>query len=187
MCLLLCLDRVNEINFWGSFIKKSPSEPPDALLVWYNCANCAYTCPTIQGLNRHMYHHHNLRQPDRALIFGTNCMACQQQYWTRERLVTHITRSSSRCLSVYRLLNHRMSVEALEATEAEALVQTKDLLATGRHRAHAALPVVRLCGPLVEAAHEAGINFYPLLKKPPRHAPAVSGEWPSSSFYPPEV
>ena len=80
-----------------------------------------------------------------------------------------------------------MSEEALEATEAEALVQTKDFLATGRHRAHAALPVVRLSGPLVEAAQEAGIIFYSLLKKPPRHAPAVSEEWPLSDFYPPEV
>ena len=80
-----------------------------------------------------------------------------------------------------------MSDEALVGVEAEALVQTKDLLASGRHRAHAALPVVRLCGPLVGAALDADINFYSLLKKPPRHAPAVNEDWPASEHYPPEV
>ena len=114
-------------------------------------------------------------------------MACLQEYWSRERLVTHITRSSRRCCLVYRSYNYRMSDEELALTEAAALVQTKDLQASGRHRAHAALPVVRLCGPLLEAAVQAGINFFTLLKKPPRFAPAVNENWPASPFYPPEV
>ena len=80
-----------------------------------------------------------------------------------------------------------MSEDELEQTEAAALVQTKDLLASGRHRAHAALPVFRLSGPLVEAAIDAGINFHTLLKKPSHHAPVVNEQWPESDFYPPEV
>ena len=80
-----------------------------------------------------------------------------------------------------------MSDESLERAEAAALVQTKDLLATGRHRAHAALPVYRLSGPLVGAAVDAGINVYTLLKKLPLRAPAVNEDWPASDFYPPEV
>ena len=80
-----------------------------------------------------------------------------------------------------------MSDEELERAEAAALVQTKDLQASGRHRAHAALPVFRVSGPLIEAAFEANIKFYSLLKKPPRFAPVVNENWPASPFYPPEV
>ena len=80
-----------------------------------------------------------------------------------------------------------MSDLDLEEAERSALVQTKDLMVTGRHRAHAALPVFRLCGPLVAAALDAGINFLSLLKKPPLRTPAVNEDWPVSSFYPPEV
>ena len=80
-----------------------------------------------------------------------------------------------------------MSDEELALTEAAALVQIKDLQASGRHRAHAALPVVRFSGPLLEAVVQAGINFYSLLKRPPRFAPAVNELWPASTFYPPEV
>ena len=177
---------VNDVNFWGININKTPSAP-DALLEWYTCANCTYTCPTIQGLNWHMYHTHSLRQPDRALLYGTSCMACLQEYWTRERLVTHVTKSSRRCRTVYRLFNNRMSDEALENAEEVARVHTKDLLASGSHRAHAALPVYRLSGPLVEAAVDLGINFYSLFKKPPQRAPAVFELWPASDFYPHEV
>ena len=80
-----------------------------------------------------------------------------------------------------------MSDSDLEEAERSALVQTKDLMVTGRHRAHAAMPVFRLCGPLVAAAIDAGINFLSLLKKPPLRTPAVNVDWPVSSFYPPEV
>ena len=80
-----------------------------------------------------------------------------------------------------------MSDEALEQAEEAALVQTKELLASGRHRAQAALPAYRLSGPLVEAAIDAGISFYSSLKKPPQRAPAVNELWPVSSFYPPGV
>ena len=71
--------------------------------------------------------------------------------------------------------------------EAEALSHTKDLIATGRHRAHAALPVVRIFGPLCEDAINSGIHFISLLKKLSRYAPAVTELWPSSDFYLPEV
>ena len=80
-----------------------------------------------------------------------------------------------------------MSDEDLENAESAALVQTKNLHASGLHRAHASLPVSRLDGPLVEAATDNGIIFLSLLKKPPRRTPAVNELWPVSSFYPPEV
>ena len=59
-----------------------------------------------------------------------------------------------------------MSDDDLAEAEQTALVQTKDLLVSGRHRAHAALPVFRLCGPLVEAALNAGIHLLVYLKSP---------------------
>ena len=71
--------------------------------------------------------------------------------------------------------------------EAEALQLTKELHATGRHRAHASMPVYRLFGPLVEVAINAGINFYSLLRRPPRYAPVINELWPESHNYPPEV
>ena len=80
-----------------------------------------------------------------------------------------------------------MSNESFEKAEAEALVQTKDLLATGRHRARATLPVVRLSGPLLESSGDTGINLYSLIKRPPPRAPVTKSAWPVSSFYPAEV
>ena len=59
IALVLAQPCVNQVNFWGLDIKKNPSAQ-DAALEWYTCANCAYTCPTIQGLNWHLYHTHSL-------------------------------------------------------------------------------------------------------------------------------
>ena len=80
-----------------------------------------------------------------------------------------------------------MSDDALQTVEAEALVQTKDLKASGRHRAHAALPVTRLCGPLPVASDNSDIFVYSLLKRPRPNAPVVKVDWPASDFYPEEV
>ena len=114
-------------------------------------------------------------------------MACLQEYWTRERLVTHITKSSPRCLSIYRLYSIRTSNDDLAIAEANALQCTKDLLATVTHRAHAALPVTRLLGPLLDVACAGGIDFLTLLKKPNPCATVMGGEWTLSEHYPAEV
>ena len=65
IALTISKPALNDVNFWGIGVKKNPSAP-DAMLEWYACANCAYTCVTIQGLTWHMYHTHSLQQPDRA-------------------------------------------------------------------------------------------------------------------------
>ena len=87
-------------------------------------------------------------------------------------------------LSVCRLVSLRMNEDLLSATEAEALVATKDLLASGRHRAHAALPVTRLCGPLLAASEAAGINFLTLLKKTGQRTKYIEAVWSASDNYP---
>ena len=90
---ILVLPEVNNINYWGHDLRK-PDGLPDPVLEWHSCPMCAYTCPTIQGLNWHLFKMHNVRQPDRALTYNTICMACMREFWTRERLVTHVVQSS---------------------------------------------------------------------------------------------
>ena len=98
---LISQEAVNKVSFWtGNMFDKDkvPSNP----LEWQSCSCCPYTCPTVQGLNWHMFKVHNVRNPDRALISSTSCAACLREFWTRERLVVHITCSRSKCKQYYR-------------------------------------------------------------------------------------
>lgn len=155
---------INDISFWGYKIKKDVGTP-DLLIEWHVCQSCQYICPTVQGLNWHLFKVHGVRNLDRALIEGTVCCACLSEFWSRERLVIHITSSSPKCRSLYRSVMCRMSPEALERVEAKALVDTKALAASGRRRTHAAMPVFRVRGPLLAVAADFGISFYTGLKK----------------------
>ena len=176
---ILILPEVNNINYWGHVLRK-PQGLPDCLLEWHRCPMCAYTCPTVHGYSWHLYKAHNVRQPDRGLIYNTTCVACMREFWIRERLVTNVSRSSPKCRVVFRLYSCRMSDEDLASLEAEALAATKDLSASGRRRTHAALPTVRVAGPLLARAEEEGT----LLKKRGRVHRYPEGRWPESPNYP---
>ena len=106
-----------------------------------------------------------------------------REFWTRERIVTHVVQSSAKCRSFYRLCSCRMTGGKLKELEDEALTATKDLSATGRRRTHAALPVVRVPGPLVGQAEEQGIDFYTLHLKEGRNHSVAEGDWPTSLHY----
>ena len=173
---VLYSEPVNDVNFWGHNIKKVPNAP-DPLLEWYRCTCSPYTCLTIQGYKSHLFKVHNSRQPDRALIDTTVCCACTREFWTRERVITHITKSSRKCLSFYRECMPRLDDEALAALESKALEHTRDLQKSGYRRAFAQMPVVRVLGPRTQVAEEHGISH--LYKRAP-----PQNTWPSSPLEP---
>lgn len=108
---------VNTINFWFNDLVKHDEVVCQGSLI-QNCHVCLYSCPSVHGLHWHLYKVHGLRNPDRALTGTTFCEACLREFHHKQRLITHVARSSKRCLAAYRLFACPLEHEVLSLLEA---------------------------------------------------------------------
>ena len=148
-----------QVGFWWPKTSRNGRErPEDEMgLISHSCAMCDYSTDSIQALSWHEYTSHGLRHPMRDHIDGTVCIACLSDFHTRERVITHVTASSPRCRDVYLLVRPEVEPDKIVQLEVEAYQNTIKLLRSGRRRTFADIPPVRVDGPLLQCAAEAGI------------------------------
>jgi hypothetical protein len=162
-------ETVNAPKFWwpasGSSSQGLPNDPTT-----YACdfGECTFSCGSIQGLSWHLFNEHGVRHELRHCVRTTHCLCCLQEFFTRERIVRHITRSSPRCKMWYYQEAEPIDPALLKSMDDEAYKLTCSLAKKGKRREYAASPADRLSGPLTVEAMDLGVSFTHLLKCPPR-------------------
>ncbi len=116
---------------------------------------CMYVC--LYGIAWHLYNFHELKHSIRRLFCTTHCTACMQEFWTRNRLFTHLASSSARCRAYY--LTHAFDIgdERCNVLEHEAEQLTLKLRKSGRRRTFAERPPEVLFGPITGEAVALGV------------------------------
>jgi len=148
-------------NHRDAFVKISPTLTAQG--EEQSCTMCEYVCPTVQGMNWHLFRDHGLRLPLRKRIHASFCCACLQDFFTRERVVVHVTRSK-RCRSFYETYMPDLPHEVLCRLEQEALECTIELAKRGHRRMFTnGVTPLRLYGPLPPQSNMLGISHENLL------------------------
>ena len=88
----LSLPSVNKSSFWCVFKEADFVDPLAPLAEFVKCNLCAYECKTVQGMNWHRARAHASKHPLRRKIEGTVCCACISEFYTRARLLRHVSR-----------------------------------------------------------------------------------------------
>ena len=130
-----------------------PAPEPDR----FNCELCAAFYPTRQGLVWRRYKVHNCRAPLKSLSEGTQCIACLFTFSTRERLYKHLMGLGSRCRDTYSQSQVPMSLDALEAVEAQARDDRRRL--AHFRETHSTCPPYQVYGPYIAEAINTKISF----------------------------
>ena len=134
--------QANCIESWG-FSKKLR----DIDLV-VSCDLCASDFGSRQALAVHKYRKHGWRHPARLFTSTTHCTVCLLEFWQRHRVLAHLMDKSPVCLANLQLRGSPMTCFQSDLLDEEARAANKLLKASGRRRAWADKPCVRLAGPL---------------------------------------
>jgi len=114
-----------------------------------SCGDCGRLFPSRGALWAHAARAHGHRHPARKFTFGTSCVLCLREFWTRERCVHHLVRA--RCIDVIsRVCVPLTDDEARQLDAAAAHVQTENVRA-GKSSRQADRPATRLSGPRINA------------------------------------
>ncbi len=150
-------------NCWYEFVKKFPSHffavcrevsllvSPSVLLSVESedpniqCEQCARWFSSV-ALPKHMFKMNGVKSRIGYHVDGVSCKICLKLFWTRTRLLHHLSQRSSKCREAYYVIDHCMSCserDALDKLESERLKVQKQ---KGFLRLYAEQPVVRLYG-----------------------------------------
>ena len=142
-----------------AFLAAARSEPARQTQIWatsaaerelveqHPCGQCGKVFATRQALAVHGFQAHGGSTAARWHARTTFCPVCLLEFHTRDRVITHFSQSSVCRMNL--LLNHpRLGAEEFEALQTHAAEQVRALRASGRARCYAAVPCLRLQGPL---------------------------------------
>ena len=119
----------------------------DAQHAW-KCEACQANFKSKQGLASHNFQSHGLRRVERCYVDTTHCPICLLEFWTRERLIVHVSEKSTLCKHNLMLRGPVLTEsEAMELDRAE-LGRIRENCKQGLRRTHARKPCVRIEGPL---------------------------------------
>ena len=114
-----------------------------------SCEQCSLSFFSMQAMKLHMFKAHGVKHRARMYVNRTHCLVCLREFWTRERAINHLRYRSSVCFENSLLRGPLLSLEdadALDSAEHEAHVK---LAKAGKRSHHAAIPSVRLAGPVL--------------------------------------
>eukprot|EP00973_Karenia_brevis_P080102 11113991-Karenia_brevis.AAC.1 len=114
----------------------------------HECPLCGAAFPTKQQCALHQFKAHNIKRSIRDRVDGTYCSVCLVQFWTRERLVCHLSEKSEACRMSYIARKPVLDAAVVAELEAEQLAIFKANSRMGQRRAYADRPCSRLYGPL---------------------------------------
>jgi len=116
------------------------------------CPECGIVCKSKHVLNGHMAAIHGHRNPLKKHISGSHCLVCLTDFGNRLRLGEHVVNRSKFCGPIYRKFVPQLSPEALVQQEADEAATEKAMKWQGKHIRHSDVPVVRICGPVMDRA-----------------------------------
>lgn len=119
------------------------------------CHVCGIVCKNKHVLNGHLAAMHGHRNPLKKHISGTHCLVCLKDFGNRLRLCEHVVNRSKFCGPIYRKFVPQLSLEALAQQEADEAATERAMKWQGKHIRHSEVPVVRICGPVMDRARLA--------------------------------
>ena len=168
---------INDVKFWWPQTSLAPvaGDP-----IRQFCHLCDYVSPTTHGMAWHMYNHHGHKHLIRRYIHDTHCIACMREFWTRNRVFTHLAASSARCRAYYFSYAFDIGGERYRELEERAEAQTVSLRKKGRRRTFSERPPEHIFGPTTPEATALGICPAYRLNVPPHVSRARAGKQGSS-------
>ena len=143
---------LNEPRLWAT------SEKVRESLCSWQCAVCNLDFPTKSALATHSFLKHGLKRSCRSKVILNSCPVCLCLYHTRSRLIDHVQVGSPTCRDIIcQFFVDEPPGDILIVEDAER-ERVRKMAKLGRHRNWAEFPAVRLPGPLIKSATNAGIS-----------------------------
>ena len=130
--------------------------------VIFRCDDCAGVFTSKQGLAVHRYRKHGWRHDAHLLVDVTHCPVCMVEFWHRSRILAHLMDKSLVCLNNLRLRVTRLPRELADELDAISKREVKAWKASGKHKAWASVPCVRLSGPIFPIIGPEGMHTHTL-------------------------
>ena len=112
----------------------------------------SFVCKNKHVLNGHLAGVHGHRNTLKKHIAGTHCLVCLKDFGNRLRLCEHVVNRSKFCGPIYKQSVPQLSPEALEQQAADEAATERAMKWQGKHIRHTDVPVVRICGPVLDRA-----------------------------------
>ena len=144
----------------------------DIQQVW-TCSTCGACFKAKQALAVHSYRKHCQKRVERLYLDSTHCTVCLVEFWSRERVIAHISEKSHVCRHNLVLRGPVLTQDQADELDREELQeQIRANRSCGLRRSHAHKPCVRLQGPLP--------NVIPLCDVAGEHHPlGIGHKWHS--------
>lgn len=117
-------------------------DPVDGML--YHCKYCDYKATSSRATSLHAANEHHWRAAPWHFTYDTCCPVCMHQHHTRSRLVHHLARKQSRCLTTPIHIYPPLTLAELAANAEKAATQNP----TGHESLPRLMPATRVPGPL---------------------------------------
>ena len=119
----------------------------DVLACRTTCYECGQTFVSKAAMATHAYRRHGYQNPARKFSPGTSCECCLREFWTRVRLIHHLSCSSKACLARIMDAVPPLAPEVQEELDRQDAAQCRQSNADGFHVKLALRPSVLLAGP----------------------------------------
>jgi len=126
------------------------------------CEQCGQILKSLQSHALHMSSKHGVKNKFRKYVDGPICRVCLVNFWSRERCLNHVRYRSPVCRANNIWRGPVLSDEEANSLDQSECTENKRLYAAGKRRHQAALPCIRVCGPLLPILTEHSSAHHPL-------------------------
>ena len=113
----------------------------------FPCYECGQAFVSRAAVATHAFQKHGYQNPARRFAHGTSCPCCMREFWTRLRLIHHLSCSSKACLSRVMGIVPPLSQEVQHDLDKQDTERYRQSRASGFHPMFADRPSVVLQGP----------------------------------------
>ena len=125
-------------------VQSLPQQPPEQ---FFRCYECGRDFGSKAALSMHAYRVHGYTSPAKRYAPGSSCICCMKEFWTRPRLLHHLSCNSKRCLERIMLAVAPIPEGLREELDRADALHCKNARASGEHVLLAHRPAVQLYGP----------------------------------------
>ena len=123
------------------------SSGPGGMAVSHQCSVCQELFITKDRLGTHQFKVHGIKNECRLYAYSTYCLCCEVEFWSRERHIYHLRRST-RCRHAVMGNVIPMSVDEANRLDSQAAQEQRDNVRGGRSPRYVVKPAVPRSGPL---------------------------------------
>jgi hypothetical protein len=123
------------------------ADPGNEAAVDHQCSICQEMFVTRDRLGTHLFRVHGIKNECRRYAYGTYCLSCEVEFWSRERHIYHL-RKSSTCWNAVKCNVIPMSAKDADFLDSLSAKEQRENVRSGRSPRFAQKPAVPRVGPL---------------------------------------